>query len=72
MVRQAYQKYLMNEIKYKEMKTQIYFSKIQYHTLFTHATARSDKNSLKHVRETKKIEKKFKLPLLNLSKNLLL
>ena len=49
----------MNEIKYKEMKTQIYFSKIQYHTLFTHATARSDKNSLKHVRETKKIEKKI-------------
>ena len=27
-------------------------------TLFTHATSRSDKNSLKHVRETKSIKKK--------------
>ena len=27
-------------------------------TLFTHATSRSNKNSLKHVRETKSIENK--------------
>ena len=34
-------------------------------TLFTHATSRSNKNSLKHVRETKSIENKrnsLKLP----------
>ena len=34
-------------------------------TLFTHATSRSDKNSLKHVRETESIENKrnsLKLP----------
>ena len=39
---------------------------IQYNTLFTHATSRSDKNSLKHVRETESIENKrnsLKLPL---------
>ena len=27
-------------------------------TLFTHATSRSDKNSLKHVRATKSVKKK--------------
>ena len=44
-------------------------------TLFTNATSRSDKNSLKHVREAKNVKKKrnnLKLPFLNLSKNLLL
>ena len=34
----------------------IQYNTIQYNTLFTHATSRSDKNSLKHVRETKSIE----------------
>ena len=29
-----------------------------YNTLFTHATSRGDKNSLKHVRETESIENK--------------
>ena len=44
-------------------------------TLFTHATSRSDKNSLKHVRETKNVKRKrnnLKLPFSNLSINLLL
>ena len=31
---------------------------IQCNSLFTHATSRSDKNSLKHVRETKNVKKK--------------
>ena len=48
---------------------------IQYNCLFTHAASRSNKNWLKHMRETKSVEKKrnnLKLPFLNLSKNLLL
>ena len=50
-------------------------SNINNNTLLTHATSRSGKNSLKHVRETKNVKKKsnnLKLPLLNLSKTLLL
>ena len=42
-----------------------YFKSIPINTLFTHATSRSDKNSLKHVRETESIENKrnsLKLP----------
>ena len=40
---------------------------MQYSTLFTHATSRSDKNSLKHVLESKNDKKerksnKLKLP----------
>ena len=38
--------------------TSVYFVFAQYKTLFTHATSRSDKNSFKHVRETKSIKKK--------------
>ena len=33
---------------------------MQYSTLFTHATSRSDKNSLKHVRESKNDKKRKK------------